>query len=120
MISLLGRHKGNILSVALLLLLVMAALGMGFNPFYWRHPFENSSPSKVFTSQDRPLLRPTFEDLPHANESLFEKLDLYHTAQGNEPSPRVIWINGGGMTVVDKRSMPRRDFGAAPKPAPIG
>jgi acetyl esterase/lipase len=115
-IALLGRHKGKILCVGVLFLVAIAVLGMGFNPFYWRHPLDNGSQLKVLDSEGRPVLRPTFADVPYANESPFEKLDLYLPARGNELAPLVIWIHGGGMTVGDKKSMPRRNFGPAPKP----
>jgi acetyl esterase/lipase len=110
------RHFGKVILVALIPTLLVVALGMGFNPHYWRQPLENSSPSTVLDSRGRPLLRPTVADLPYADKSPFEKLDLYLPAQKGTPSPLVIWIHGGGMTVGDKRSMPRRDFGPAPKP----
>lgn len=110
------RHKGKLLLVAAIGTLVIVALGMGFNPFYQRQPLDNSSPLVVLTSEGRPLLRPTVADLPYADKSPFEKLDLYLPTANDVPSPVVIWIHGGGMTFGDKRSMPRRDFGPAPKP----
>src|ERR1035437_7753783 len=113
-IFIMRRHTGKILLMAVIAVLVVAALGMGFNPFYWRHPFDNSSPSVVLTSQGRPLLRPTIADLPYADQSPFEKLGLYLPARKSGPLPLVIWIHGGGMTVGDKLSIPRRDFGPPP------
>jgi acetyl esterase/lipase len=115
-VSVMRRHKGKFLLGTVIVLLAVAALRMGFNPFYRRHPLDNSSSSVVLTSQGRPLLRPTIADLAYADQSPFEKLDLYLPAHGSGPSALVIWIHGGGMTVGDKRSMPRRDFGPAPKP----
>jgi acetyl esterase/lipase len=110
------RHKGKILLAALVVVLLVAALGIGVNPLYWRHPLDNSSPPMVLDSQGRSLLRATVADLPYAKKSPFEKLDLYLPPRATNPAPLVIWIHGGGMSMGDKRSMPRRDFGPAPKP----
>ena len=83
-------------------------------------PIDNSSPAAV--SADAALhgghgvLRPTIADLAYASKSPFEKLDLYLPTRGSGPVPLVIWIHGGGFSVGDKQSMPRRDFGPAPKP----
>ena len=60
--------------------------------------------------------RPAFADLAYANESPAEKLDLNLPPPSTAPAPLVIWIHGGGFMVGDKRSMPRQDFGPAPKP----
>src|SRR5579871_4891391 len=60
--------------------------------------------------------RPAFADLAYANQSPAEKLDLYLPPASAAPAPLVIWIHGGGFMVGDKRSMPRQDFGPAPKP----
>ena len=60
--------------------------------------------------------RPTVEDLAYAETSPAEKLDLYLPKSSGSVVPLVIWIHGGGFRVGDKRSMPRRDFGPAPKP----
>ena len=63
-----------------------------------------------------PEIKPSITDLAYAEKSPAEKLDLYLPAKGNAPAPLVIWIHGGGFMVGDKHSMPRREFGAAPKP----
>jgi acetyl esterase/lipase len=60
--------------------------------------------------------RPTFADLAYANKSPAEKLDLYLPPPSGAPAPLVIWIHGGGFMVGDKKSMPRQNFGPAPKP----
>ncbi len=60
--------------------------------------------------------RPAFADLAYANQSPAEKLDLYLPPHSAAPAPLVIWIHGGGFMVGDKRSMPRQDFGPAPRP----
>ncbi|WP_164988260.1 alpha/beta hydrolase [Bradyrhizobium betae] len=61
-------------------------------------------------------IEPTFSDLPYATQSPSQKLDLYLPVVKNGPAPLVIWIHGGGFRVGDKSSMPRRNFGPAPKP----
>ncbi len=60
--------------------------------------------------------QPAFADLAYANQSPVEKLDLYLPPPSAVPAPLVIWIHGGGFMVGDKRSMPRQNFGPAPKP----
>ena len=59
---------------------------------------------------------PTVADLAYANQSAAEKLDLYLPAPSDAPAPLIIWIHGGGFMVGDKKSMPRQNFGPAPKP----
>jgi acetyl esterase/lipase len=68
------------------------------------------------------VLRPMIADLAYADKSPFQKLDLYLPTPGNNPSPLVIWIHGGGFTVGDKRSMPHRNLGPpVPRhPTPAG
>jgi acetyl esterase/lipase len=105
----------SLLAAEAAVFLVAAAFRMG-NRLYGRLPLDNSSTRTVLTSQGRPLRRPTFADLAYADKSPFEKLDLYLPTQATSPTPLVIWIHGGGMSVGDKASMPRRDFGPAPKP----
>ncbi|HEX3359321.1 MAG TPA: alpha/beta hydrolase [Tepidisphaeraceae bacterium] len=63
-----------------------------------------------------PDIKPSIVDLAYAEKSSAEKLDLYLPAKGDAAAPLVIWIHGGGFTVGDKHSMPRRDFGPPPKP----
>jgi len=60
--------------------------------------------------------QPSFADLAYADKSPAQKLDLYLPKPGPALAPVIIWIHGGGFTVGDKRSMPRRDFGPPPKP----
>lgn len=57
-----------------------------------------------------------FKDVPYANQSRFQKLDLYLPPIGKGPFPLVIWIHGGGLVMGDKSSMPQTDFGPAPIP----
>jgi acetyl esterase/lipase len=61
-------------------------------------------------------IEPTLSDISYATLSPSEKLDLYLAAARDRPAPLIIWIHGGAFSVGDKRSMPRRDFGPAPKP----
>jgi acetyl esterase/lipase len=63
-----------------------------------------------------PEIKPSITDLAYSEKSPAEKLDLYLPAKGNAPVPLVIWIHGGGFTVGDKHSLPRRQFGPPPKP----
>lgn len=60
--------------------------------------------------------RPSFTDLAYADRSPAQKLDLYLPKPTGALAPVVIWIHGGAFMVGDKRSMPRRDFGPAPRP----
>jgi acetyl esterase/lipase len=72
-------------------------------------------PSALNAQQDAATPRPTVEDVAYADRSPAQKLDLYLPKPDGAPAPVVIWIHGGGFRVGDKRSMPRRDFGPAPK-----
>ncbi|MEO6995951.1 MAG: alpha/beta hydrolase [Lacunisphaera sp.] len=83
---------------------------------YRKYPLDNTSPAVIAQAASKSILRPTFADLSYADKSPFEKLDLYLPLHRNGPSPLVIWIHGGGFTMGDKQSMPRVDFGPAPKP----
>jgi acetyl esterase/lipase len=101
-------------------LLVAAA---GFVAWRWwrapyRHlPLDNRSPEAVarVDSMGRPLLRPAFADVAYAGASRFQKLDIYLPGDRSKPAPVVIWIHGGGLMMGDKRSLPRADFGPAPR-----
>ncbi len=102
----------------------LAVAAVGFGTYRWwnapyRHlPLDNQSREALarVDSAGRPLLRPTFADVPYASSSRFQKLDLYLPADRSKPAPVVIWIHGGGLTRGDKRSLLRADFGPAPKP----
>ena len=76
---------------------------------------EETSPDSAGYQYSQPI-EPTFSDLPYATQSPSQKLDLYLPVVKNGPAPLVIWIHGGGFRVGDKHSMPRRNFGPAPKP----
>lgn len=62
------------------------------------------------------IIQPTFSHVSYANESKFQKLDLYIPETGKRPFPLVVWIHGGGLIMGDKSSMPQTDFGPAPVP----
>jgi acetyl esterase/lipase len=83
--------------------------------YRWHYPLDNSSAAVINADNRRRVLRPTLADLPYADKSPFEKLDLYLPSDQGNPAPLVIWIHGGGFQVGDKRSMPRRDYGPPPK-----
>jgi acetyl esterase/lipase len=76
---------------------------------------EKTSPDSAGYQYSQPI-EPTFSDLPYATQSPLQKLDLYLPVVKNGPAPLVIWIHGGGFRVGDKHSIPRRNFGPAPKP----
>jgi acetyl esterase/lipase len=76
---------------------------------------EESSSDSAGYQYSQPI-EPTFPDLPYATQSPSQKLDLYLPVGKSGPAPLVIWIHGGGFRVGDKHSMPRRNFGPAPKP----
>ena len=76
---------------------------------------EETSPDSAGYQYSQPI-EPTFSDLAYATQSPSQKLDLYLPVVKNGPAPLVIWIHGGGFRVGDKHSMPRRNFGPAPKP----
>jgi acetyl esterase/lipase len=76
---------------------------------------EETSPDSAGYQYSQPI-EPTFSDLSYATQSPSQKLDLYLPVVKNGPAPLVIWIHGGGFRVGDKHSMPRRNFGPAPKP----
>jgi len=81
----------------------------------------SASPSQMASAtnadqQAWPEIEPSVKDLAYATKSPAEKLDLYLPAKNSTPAPLVIWIHGGGFMVGDKHSMPRRNFGPAPKP----
>nr|WP_298688789.1 alpha/beta hydrolase [uncultured Dongia sp.] len=61
------------------------------------------------------LPAPSHADVAYADQSPLQKLDLYLPPAADGPYPVVIWIHGGGFRFGDKRSMPRKDFGPAPK-----
>lgn len=62
------------------------------------------------------VIKPSYIDLAYAEDSPFQKLDLYLPTNKAGPFPVVIWIHGGGLIMGDKSSLPRTDFGPAPKP----
>jgi acetyl esterase/lipase len=110
------RRKGMTITLIAVAMLLGTAIFLTGNPFYRRRPRSYDSSAVELSSEGRPLLRPTHADLAYADKSPFQKLDLYLPAKTSGPAPLVIWIHGGGMSVGDKRSMPRADFGPAPKP----
>jgi acetyl esterase/lipase len=83
--------------------------------YRWHYPIDNSSAAAISADGRRGIPRPTYADLPYADRSSFEKLDLYLPSNQHGQAPLVIWIHGGGFWAGDKQSMPRRDFGPPPK-----
>jgi acetyl esterase/lipase len=77
-------------------------------------PPSKEPPPKGTYSYSKPE-EPTIENLAYADKSPAQKLDLYLPAKLGGPAPVVIWMHGGGFFVGDKTSMPRRDFGPAPR-----
>jgi acetyl esterase/lipase len=71
--------------------------------------------SPLVLGADQPMIRPAFVDVKYADFSPLEALDIYLPERIDHPVPLVIWIHGGGFSVGDKSSMPRRDFGPPPK-----
>jgi hypothetical protein len=94
--------------------LVVVSLGRGQDPARG-----GASGGLAAENSQRIGPRPTFADLAYANQSPAEKLDLYLPPPNAAPAPLVIWIHGGGFMVGDKRSMPRQNFGPAPKPTSL-
>ncbi len=76
-------------------------------------------PKPSAASSNRIGPRPTYAELAYAEQSPAEKLDLYLPTAHGTLAPVVIWIHGGGFTVGDKGSMPRQNFGPAPKPTSV-
>ncbi len=109
-----GRITKYIAFVFLFSSIVLAGLWW-FNLPYHSLPVEYES-RRVSLSSNEAIPRPTSIDLPYADKSRFQKLDLYVPKSGAKPFPLVIWIHGGGLIMGDKSSMPRTDFGPAPTP----
>lgn len=114
-----SRRRKVLLGLGCLVLVAAAWVAVR----WWRAPYhglplDNDSPAARarVDSAGRPLRRPTLADVPYANASPFQKLDLYLPADRSRPAPVVIWIHGGGLILGDKRSLPRAEFGPAPKP----
>jgi len=112
------RHKLKIILGVTGIALVAFGFYIWSNLPYRHLPLDNSAHaqgSRAATGSGAvDVLRPGFADLAYADQSPFEKLDLYLPAKGDAAAPLVIWIHGGGFSVGDKRSMPRRDFGPPP------
>lgn len=101
-------------------LLVSIILGV----FYWwtQLPYHNLPIDSYNSASPSSLrgvgLQPTFRDVSYADESRFQRLDIYLPDSGEGPFPLVVWIHGGGLMMGDKSSMPQTDFG--PAPIPVG
>jgi acetyl esterase/lipase len=68
---------------------------------------------------DKTVPQPSWADLHYGSQlEPAQTLDLYLPSAESSvaPAPLIIWIHGGGFRVGDKRSMPRRNFGPAPRP----
>jgi acetyl esterase/lipase len=104
------------------LLLIVASLAHGQDPAgggATNAPAAENSRGAPATPAKRIGPPPTVTDLAYADQSPAEKLDLYLPAPSDAPAPLVIWIHGGGFMVGDKKSMPRQNFGPAPKPTSV-
>lgn len=99
--------------------LILAALGLGALNWWSNLPYHKlpvqQETEQIATAKESPL-QPTFRDVAYAQQSRFQKLDLYLPESGHGPFPLVIWIHGGGLIMGDKSSMPQTDFGPAPTP----
>ena len=97
-------------AVSLVTIAILFSYGLysWLNLPYRRFPLNNSLPRGSPISGPG-VLRPTYADLAYADQSPFEKLDLYLPKQPSAAVPLVIWIHGGGLQEGDKRAMPRHD-----------
>jgi hypothetical protein len=112
------RHKFKVVLSVTFVSLFGYAFYTWLNLPYRHLPFDNSHPTSGVTAtagRGAGILRPTIADLPYANQSRFQRLDLYLPQGDAAPARLVIWIHGGGFTVGDKRAMPRIDYGPPPK-----
>jgi acetyl esterase/lipase len=58
----------------------------------------------------------TVRDLPYADTSPQQRLDLYLPAPATGPAPLVIWVHGGGWRAGDKRTITSRYDPSIPPP----
>lgn len=64
-----------------------------------RKPYE---PLPVRPDADSSFIRKKIMNIPYANESEAQKLDLYYPNEGEGPFPTIVYFHGGGFFMRDK------------------
>jgi acetyl esterase/lipase len=62
----------------------------------------DQSPNPKNDKTEMPLAASVIKDLPYANQSNAQKLDIYLPAKGVKPYPVIVWIHPGGFFEGDK------------------
>lgn len=74
------------------------------------NPEKEANKVLVFPEIDTNIYHRKFLDIPYANDSEYQKLDLYLPDDGNEPFPLIVFIHGGGFQKGDKRDIQVEGF----------